>query len=521
MIWHKPTRFIKLLFIFILFLLTPAVAFAHGDREPSAIAGAMAWGFLGFGILVIWLVSLVLFAGNGRLPTPSKDRKETAVVFQNLTGFRGYIGKMRLFTRNARLFMIHVVGMDVIFGTWTVMFNLYLLAVGFDIAFIGLRILLAAIARALFSIPAGLISDRIGRKVSFILGDGGGAVMSLIAISTSNEPLLLITAVIGGLFSAIHGVAEPAFMAENSEDYERVHLFSVSSGTRTAAAIIGSSLAGLVPLLFLGADDGAKVELYRTVAYMGIGGWFASLIPAIMLRAIDVAETAVAVATPAKKGIRTLFSGIKHPDRIWRLTIPEVIFVLGAGFALPLLNVFFKQNLNSPDVEIGATFAAGQGVLVIGAFLAPLLVTRFGKVKSVVYTRLLAIPFVLLIAFSPDVGALLGSVFTVAGLAHIARISLANMASPVRSAFAMEILDPAERGTQVGIELALMSALAGGASYIGAQLMSSGDFRTPFFLMAACMLISSGLFYQFFANQEADLALPRLPEPIAAQGLGD
>ena len=32
-----------------------------------------------------------------------------------------------------------------------------------------------------------------------------------------------------------------------------------------------------------------------------------------------------------------------------------------AGFTLPLLNVFFKQNLGSPEVEIGATFAAGQG----------------------------------------------------------------------------------------------------------------------------------------------------------------
>jgi sulfite exporter TauE/SafE len=67
----------------------------------------------------------------------------------------------------------------------------------------------------------------------------------------------------------------------------------------------------------------------------------------------------------------------------------------------------------------------------------------------------------------------------------------------------------------------LMSALAGGASYIGAQLMNSGDFRTPFFLMAACMLISCGLFYQFFAKREADLTLSPLPKIAGAKGLGD
>jgi len=449
-------------------------------------------------------VSRILFNDQ-----PGESRAASAEDFERLTGFDGYIAKMRLFSRNARLFMVHVVGMDVIFGTWNVLFNLYLLAVGFDIAFIGLRILLAAITRALFSIPAGLISDRVGRKLSFILGDGMGAVMSLIAISTANPTLLLVTAVIGGAFSALHGVAEPAFMAENSEDFERVHLFSVSDGTRTAAAIIGSALAGLIPLVFAaGVDGGAKVELYRMVAYIGIGGWFASLIPAVMLRQVATPQIPV-------EGFKSLFAGVKNPDRIWRLTAPEVILGLGAGFALPLMNVFFKQNLNSPEVEIGATFAAGEAFLVVGAFLAPLLVARLGKVRSVVFTRMTSIPFILLIAFSPDIGSAFGSVLTVAGLAHIARITMMNMASPVRSAFAMEILDPGERGTQVGIQMALASALSGGASYLGAQLMNTGDFRTPFFLMAGCILVANVMFWQFFAKREESLA--PIPELAGAE----
>lgn len=502
----------KLLVGLVFILALPAVALAHGGGEQhqaAAMAGTLAWGFLGFGALVIAAVSITLFTGGAQ-----RNQAEAAAHFERLTGFGGYIGKMRLFSRNARLFMVHVVGMDVIFGTWTVLFNLYLLAVGLDIAFIGLRILLAAIASALFAIPAGLISDRIGRKLSFILGDGMGAVMSLIAISTTDPTLLLATGVIGGAFGALHGVAEPAFMAENSENFERVHLFSVSDGTRTAAAIIGSALAGLVPLMFIGADQAAKIELYRTVAYIGIGGWFASLIPAVMLRQI---------ATPQleSRGLRSLFAGVKHPDRIFRLTLPEVLLGLGAGFALPLLNVFFKQNLGSPEVEIGATFAAGQAFLVVGAFLAPLVVARLGKVRAVVFTRLAAIPFIVLIAFSPDVGGAIGSVLTIAGLAHIARITFSNMASPVRSAFAMEILDPGERGTQVGLQLALSSALSGLASFIGAQLMNAGDFQTPFFLMAGCALIANLLFWQFFARQEEKLT----PIPVLGSaetvGVGD
>jgi len=93
-----------------------------------------------------------------------------------------------------------------------------------------------------------------------------------------------------------------------------------------------------------------------------------------------------------------------------------------------------------------------------------------------------------------------------------------NMASPVRSAFGMEILDPAERGTQVGIQLALSSALSGAASYFGARLMDAGDFRTPFVIMAGCYLAATALFWQFFARQEKQLA-PAVPaEAEAAAG---
>jgi MFS family permease len=508
----RETSVRKLLILFcslFTLLALPSPAFAHGggDHEASVIAGPLSWGFLTFGVIVISAVFFVL------LSSP-RQRKVTKTDFEQLTGFGGYLAKIRLFSRNARLYMVHVVGMDMIYGTWLVMFNLYLLAAGFDVAFVGLRLLLGSITSAIFSIPAGLISDRIGRKLSFILGDGVGAAMSLIAISTKDPALLLVTAVIGGALGALHGVAEPAFMAENSENYERVHLFSVSDGTRTAAAMIGSALAGLVPFLFMGADAASKIGLYRAVAYIGIGGWFASLIPAILLQQTTSPQR-TQPETRNPKLLRQLFGNIKHPALIWRLTLPEICIALGAGFALPLMNVFFKKNLGSPEVEIGATFAAGEAFLVVGSFLAPLLAARVGKVKSIAFTRLASIPFILLIAFSPDVGAAFGSVLTIAGLAYVARTALMNMSGPIRSAFGMEILDPAERGTQVGIQQALSAALTGAASFFGARLMSAGDFHTSFFIMAGCYLLATVLFWNFFAGREKQLA------PVAEAVAGD
>ncbi|MCH6554066.1 MAG: hypothetical protein IH793_07915, partial [Acidobacteria bacterium] len=103
----------------------------------------------------------------------------------------------------------------------SVLFNLYLLAIGFDIRFIGLRLVIEGVASAVTAIPAGLTSDRIGRKLSLVLGDGMGAVLGLIAISTRSEAVLLMTPAAGAFFSNLHPTAEPAFMAENSKPLGR------------------------------------------------------------------------------------------------------------------------------------------------------------------------------------------------------------------------------------------------------------------------------------------------------------
>ena len=44
--------------------------------------------------------------------------------------------RMRRFSRNTNLYVLHVIGMDMIHGSFSVLFNLSILAVAFDIHFI-------------------------------------------------------------------------------------------------------------------------------------------------------------------------------------------------------------------------------------------------------------------------------------------------------------------------------------------------------------------------------------------------
>jgi MFS family permease len=432
----------------------------------------------------------------------------SAVAINQTTELEGtYWQKVRQFSWNARLYLLHIVGMDTIYGTWSVVFNLYLLAIGFDAAFIGTRLAIAGIVGAFASIPAGIISDRIGRKASFILGDGMGALMSLVNIMTLNPTILLITPIISGIFGNLHGVSEPAFMAENSKRAERVHLFSVSSGTRTLAVMIGSLITLTFPfMLTLGYDI---ITVYRVSSFIGITLWFLSLVPAILLRADPQGDE------PMPKEKRSWRESIVHPNRVFQLTMVEGLIAFGAAFVIPLFSVYFHDSaLHAHDEQIGGTFALGSFVLGFAALLSPVVAQRLGKVRSVFVLRMLAVPFVVILAFAPHVDIHyiasfinnVGSLLSIATFAYVMRTVFFNMSIPIFSAFSMEALDPGERGATIGIQSAVASLAGAIGGYFGGQWMAAHDFQTPLLLMAGFYFVSNLLFWRYFKTWEQQAA---------------
>ncbi len=391
--------------------------------------------------------------------------------------------------------------MDFVYGTWEVLFNLYLLAVGFDIAFIGLRLLISGIAGALSAIPAGVISDRIGRKASFITGDGGGAAFSLIEITSRDPTILLVTPVFRGFFGTLHGVTEPPFMAENSRALERVHLFSVALGVRIFAAMLGALTVASLPVVNVVVEQ--KIVLYRLAVAVGIVGWFLSLIPALLLKEIIREKPSQA------RGFPISLRNLQSRAIVARLLTVDGIIAIGAGVALPFLNVYFKSGLGENEVYIGTTFASGSLTLALASFLAPFVSGRLGKVGAIFATRTLAVPFILMLGYAASVSTL-GAAGLIASIAYVARITLHNMSSPISDAFTMELLLPAERATYIGLRSFTFQLLSGAASLLGSLVMNGGNYVAPFLMMAVFYLSSNLLFLRFFkgaktAGLEAEL----------------
>ena len=100
--------------------------------------------------------------------------------------------------------------------------------------------------------------------------------------------------------------------------------------------------------------------------------------------------------------------------------------------------------LGTPNsLVLGAIFAALGITTGLAALLGPLLSTRIGKIRTIVITQLLSIPFLIVLGFVPILGIAVG--------AALVRGALFNMGSPLYDAFAMERTAERARPIVIGV----------------------------------------------------------------------
>jgi hypothetical protein len=291
--------------------------------------------------------------------------------------------------------------------------------------------------------------------------------------------------------------------------------------------MVGSVLAGAIPVLgresihlefgeiphhLVVAGLGPTISLYRIAVFIGLAGWFLSLVPALMLREIRKEEHGN--PGPARPWWR--LGNVKHKGRILKLVTADAFLDIGAGLTIPLLSVFFLRAVRANELEIGIVFAIGAAALSGATFLAPYVSERMGKVRSVATFRFTSIPFILGIGLAPILASqtqlstigFVNAALLIAAVSYMLRSVLMNMTSPLYDAFTMEMLDPGERATATGIVAMDNSILNAVGVFIGASLMGSGDFLTPFLAMAGFYSVSTLLFYAFFRRTETELSGP-------------
>jgi MFS family permease len=421
----------------------------------------------------------------------------------------GIVAAFGRFHRDARLIVVTSLVSGAAVSLYWIDFNLYLAALGFSTATIGIVATIASVAGAAVAFPASALSDRVGRRVVFA---GGFAAMLLALVGFLAGGASLPVIVLGAALwsagnNAIQVVLAP-FMTEHSEPEHRNELFAlqfaVQQVTNIVAAVLGGVVAGLIAVA-VGLDP-AGVGTYRVILVIMAVLLAAGL--ALVAQLTDDRPHATVGPRLRRLGEPAAFPADPRRSRAWlgitvrdqgrfvRLVLPGFLIATGAGQVIPFLNLFVQQKFGLDLAQLNAVFALTSLGTVTAILLQPRLARRFGQITSVVIVQGASIPFLVVLGFSPVLWTVI--------LAMAVRNSLMNAGNPIFSAFAMEQVDPAERATLSAVMSVLWQIgwVIGGTWYalLQATLGFDAGYTVNFVTIITLYTIATCLYWAWFRD---------------------
>ena len=400
-----------------------------------------------------------------------------------------YIARIRAFKPNAWKYLISILIYGMGYGVYNILLNFYLRSLGYDETFMGLVATTASMTVLIAALPMGYLADILGRKRSLVISSLliGPSIVLMVAFPSS--AMMIAMNVILGIGSSLGGVTTGPFLMENSEELERTYLFSIASGLRMAALSVGNWIGGYLPTWFgglLGAPATSPGAYTWAIGASGCLIVFA-VIPRLMLKRNKR-------SSEGKTAFAPISFARQNPGKLSKLLLPMFMTSIGAGLIMPFMNIFFSTVHHQPDPVIGSIFAWGSLAMGIGFIIAPAFADRYGKIKVVVVTQALSIPFLILLGFSPW--------FSLSLVAYFFRVILMNMSSPVYQTFVMEQVNSESRAMVASLNSMVQSFGRAFSPTISGWMQVSYGFDPPFIGTIIMYTISIAMYYSFFMKKK-------------------
>lgn len=401
-------------------------------------------------------------------------------------GLREYRGSVKLFSRNARLYLLGSFLIGVNFSVFNLLFNLYLKEIGFVEGQIGIVNSTRAVGMTLVAIPAAMILSRIRLKPLLMVACVLFALFSFGQTTFQQWTLLLGSAVLTGMSFAFFRIASGPFYMRNSTRTERTHLFSFSFGMHLLAGMIGSWGAGHL-VTVIGERTGDIVLGYQYTLYLAIAIGFLALIPfALVKAAAPSSEENRIHLNPAQFKRRGMF--------YFKVTFVNFLIGTGAGLIIPFMNLYFRDRFQLPPDRIGFFFILLSFGMLVGTLCGPLLTGKAGLVRTIVATQLASIPFMLTLAYS--------HLLWLAVLAFVIRGGLMNMGVPISTNFAMELCEKQEQGLVNALLSVSWTSSWMVSVAIGGSLIEHYGYTLVLSVSSGLYLMSALSYFWFFGRIE-------------------
>ncbi|MGE3062964.1 MAG: MFS transporter [bacterium] len=363
------------------------------------------------------------------------------------------------------------------FAAFSLLFNLFLKNNGVNEGSIGNLLSIGTYTTVFLILPAAYIVKRFPISKIITVSPIVTVLGYFIAIQSNSIQMRMLGFIIAGSAGAFNSVIGGPFIMRITSDASRTFLFSLNHATMLLAGITGNLIAGFLPKI-LSQIGTTESNALRYAIFLHL---FAALFSSIFFSKIT---------------IKKLYDeNLKGPAKVntskrllLYLVLPPMTVGLGAGMTIPFLNLYFRSVFKLEPQIIGVIFAGAQALTVLGALAGPMLSKRFGLIKTVIITQLISIPFLFILGFTYFLPAVL--------LAFLLRNMLMNMASPLSTNFAMEVVSPEDRPLTSGLLSVAWLATWGLTANAGGILIEKYGYRIPFCCTIFFYLLSSFLYWK-------------------------
>jgi MFS family permease len=414
------------------------------------------------------------------------------------------------FGRNVWLLLIYTLGKGFQISIGAVTLNLYVYSLGYRQDFVGLFAGMSALGGLLMAVPAGMISDRLGRK-PVLLFTGLVTPLTLVAIAFSTSvPALLISSILNGIFASFYWVTAVPMLAESVGDDERVGALAMNSFLLLGLGALGSLVGGFVPevvaaMIHQPATDPVplRIGVLAAAALVLLAAlplfWLRTPAPKAQPAANSSEQDAQRSHTQAETGPQPESQAQSAASRrsivilFAMLLIPDLFITFGEGIVVGLLQLFFFLKFGLQPGALGGLFTIAGLLGGLAGLGAPLVVKRWGKLRTATRLQFATAPVMLITGFAPWLAVAAG--------AEYMRTLMRALIDPVYSAFTIEQLPEKHRATGFGFYSVTWGLGYSLGPALGGWLQVHVGLSAGFVFGAACLLLAPSMLLAFFGRR--------------------
>jgi MFS family permease len=397
-----------------------------------------------------------------------------------------YWQAIRRFDRDVLLYIasMALLGFAVFGGIYPVLFNLYLLRLGYGPEFVGAVNSVGMLTFAACSLVSGAVGQRLGVRRTMVAG------LTLSMLACAALPLveyvpegiragwLIGTALVRSSGFALNWVNAAPFLMEATRPEERTHAYAVQSAASTLSGFLGSLVAGVLPGWFAGLlgatlDDPAP---YRYPLWIA-----AALLAPAVWAILSIREPEVSQQAAQGEGEGALPLGL-----VAALALSVFLLAAGVGAPRSFYNVYLDDGLQVATATIGTLSAVGQLVASGAALTVPALSARWGHARVYTVASLGIAVGMLPLALIPHWAA--------AGLGYLGVISLSAITLPVINVYQMELVEARWRTTMSGITSMANGLSWAAITFAGGYVIAAMGYRTLFLVGVGATVVGAAFF---------------------------